>query len=456
MKTLDVLIIEDNKLEAKALKSFIEQALSKRGRVFLSFAMTEAEAEQMLALKKYDLALIDIDLDKRKSGFRLLEKFRSQIRFPVIASSHESEAYVQEAYSLNCEHYFKKPSSMDKIQTLAKEFFYYLDESKTMEDITSKFITQDAEVKSQLLKIVKSKNIVTHIQGPTGVGKQVIAELIHDLHAENKSKFYEINCATINSNLAESTLFGHKKGSYTGANFDKQGLFELANGGTIFLDEIEKTSLEIQAKLLKVIETKKFKPLGSDKVITAELQIVSASSENLEKLVRKGLFLEDLWQRLQGEVIEISPLNQRKSDIEYQLKHFIKNHPSGRLFLISDEALEILKDYDWSGNTRELIKFIDRFQRKGARIVEPKHLDFLQKKQLKSKYLLLNDEIVKMVSEKGMTETLDLLAKEIVDFSYISTGKSVRKAMRKLDVCSRKFYKYFNNNKEGEGVYASH
>ena len=201
------------------------------------------------------------------------------------------------------------------------------------------------------------------ITGESGTGKEVLARAIHAESNRSSGPFLSLNCAALPETLLESELFGHTRGSFTGAVKDKTGLFAAASDGTFFLDEISETSPAIQAKLLRVLEEKEFTPLGATKAISADVRLIAATNANLQERVDHGAFRSDLFYRLNVFSIKIPPLRDRQDDIDVLTAYFIRRH-SAKLDLpektISDEAMDMLRSYSWPGNVRQLENLLER------------------------------------------------------------------------------------------------
>jgi len=231
-----------------------------------------------------------------------------------------------------------------------------------MEDI---FVGEDPQIRNVLNTVKKVANSMASvlIRGESGVGKELIAKKIHELSDRNKRTFIKVSCAAIPETLLESELFGYEKGAFTGAYSTKRGLLELADGGTIFLDEIGDISLAIQAKLLRVLQEKEFLRVGGTRPVRVDIRIISATNKNLEEAIKERKFREDLFYRLNVITIYVPPLRERKSDIPLLVHHFIKkyNKLMNRKFEdIEEGALNMLLNYDWPGNVRELENVIER------------------------------------------------------------------------------------------------
>ncbi len=201
------------------------------------------------------------------------------------------------------------------------------------------------------------------LMGESGTGKELIARLIHGNSRRSTNPFIAVNCGAIPSELLESEMFGHERGAFTGAVGTRMGLFQLANGGTIFLDEIAEMSPALQVKLLRVIQDREIRPVGADRTIKVDVRIIAASNRDLAAEVEKGRFREDLFYRLQVIPIVIPPLRERRSDIPVLVQHFLEKHNQQRPLQpcsISDEAMVHLWEYDWPGNVRELENLVER------------------------------------------------------------------------------------------------
>jgi len=201
------------------------------------------------------------------------------------------------------------------------------------------------------------------ITGPNGAGKELVAHAIHSQSERSKGPMIEVNCAAIPSELIESELFGHVKGSFTGAIKDKSGKFEQATGGTIFLDEIGDMSLVAQAKVLRALQESKVSPVGSDKEIKVDVRVIAATNKNLHKEIENGKFREDLFHRLSVIEINVPALNDRKEDIPLLVSHFAKliaDEQGNAVKEFDDKAVKALQQYDWTGNIRELRNVVER------------------------------------------------------------------------------------------------
>ena len=218
------------------------------------------------------------------------------------------------------------------------------------------------EMRALIEKIAPTEATVL-VLGESGTGKELVARAIHTCSDRSDNAFVPVNCGAIPRDLLESELFGHKKGSFTGAISDRKGRFEIANGGTIFLDEIGDMSTDLQVKLLRVLQDRKIDPVGTVKSIPVNVRVVAATHRNLPELIQQGQFREDLYYRLNVIPIETPALRERKEDIEALISHFATIHASSLSgpIKLAPQSIEILKEYDWPGNIRELSNLVDRF-----------------------------------------------------------------------------------------------
>ena len=233
------------------------------------------------------------------------------------------------------------------------------------------------EVLSLIDRVAKTDSTVL-ITGESGTGKELVARTLHFKSPRAKGPFVAINCGAIPHELLESELFGYVKGAFTGAVRDKKGRLEVANGGTVFLDEISEMSPALQVKLLRVLQEREFEPIGSTRSIKVDIRVVAATNKNLEELVKKGRFRHDLYWRLNVVPIHLPPLRERKEDIPLLISHFLQiynDRYNGKVSGFSKSAMELLLNYDWPGNIRELENLVQRLVvLKGEGIILPEDL----------------------------------------------------------------------------------
>jgi len=278
-----------------------------------------------------------------------------------------------ESMKLGAYDYLTKPCTLDNLEAVVQKAFerkqilqknMALSQELARRERLDGFIGESREFKEviELISKVASTDSSVLIQGESGVGKELVARAIHKASPRRENPFVIIDCGSLQENLLESELFGHEKGAYTGAVGLKHGLFEVADSGTIFLDEIGEISPSLQVKLLRVLETGEFRRVGGLKVINVDVRVLAATNKNLHQLVEGGKFRDDLFYRLNIISIFIPPLRDRRGDIPLLTRHFVENHSitgKGKK-LITDEAMELLSTYRWPGNVRELQNVIER------------------------------------------------------------------------------------------------
>lgn len=322
-----------------------------------------------------DLVLLDIMLPDI-NGNEILSKIKThEPSLPVIMLSAQGSVEVAlESIRLGAFDYFPKPIDKNRLESAVRNAIKNYDLERELknlkEDIRKEFsfdniISADKKMQEafRMVSKVLHNDITVLIQGESGTGKELIARAIHYNGSRKDAPFVVVNCASIPRELLESELFGHEKGAFTGAHQRKIGKFELANGGTIFLDEIGEMDIALQAKILRVIQEKEFERVGGNEIIKTDVRIISATNRDLRECVEKKLFREDLYYRLSSFPITIPPLRERRGDIVVLIDHFIKknNEKLGKNVKgVTKKALKLLYDYDWPGNVRELENTIER------------------------------------------------------------------------------------------------
>ena len=364
-----ILIIEDEDSIRRVLIKIIKNEDA-------SFEVDDAadglEGYNKLVDSDYDLVLCDIKMPKM-DGVEVLEKVQAikpEIPFIMISGHGELETAVQ-AMRLGAFDYISKPPDLNRLLNAIRNA---LDKKKLVVENTrlKKKVDKNYEMIGEGQAITNIKNIIDKvaptearvlITGENGTGKELVAHWLHQKSDRSKSNMIEVNCAAIPSELIESELFGHIKGSFTGAHKDRAGKFEAANGGTIFLDEVGDMSLSAQAKVLRALQENKINRVGSDKDIKVDVRVLAATNKNLKREISKGKFREDLYHRLAVILINVPSLRERKEDIPILVDHFsemisTQNGTAKRVF--NKGAIQLLGSYDWTGNIRELRNVVER------------------------------------------------------------------------------------------------
>ncbi len=317
-----------------------------------------------------DLVLLDIWMPGI-DGIEVLKKIREENPYlpVIIMSGHATIETAVEATKLGAFDFIEKPLSMDqllvscekalKFKELQEENVLLREKAGHVKEITGTSMVIQ-ELKEQI-QIVAPTDAWVLIQGENGTGKELVAQTIHRLSKRASKPLIDINCAAIPDELIESELFGHEKGAFTGAAARKRGKFELANGGTLFMDEIGDMSMNTQAKILRVLQEQKFQRVGGSRTIKVDVRIIAATNKNLEEEIKKGNFREDLYFRLNVIPIIVPPLRDRKEDIPILVEQFLKEFsPGGVKIEAEDGVIQALQAYDWPGNIRELRNLIER------------------------------------------------------------------------------------------------
>ncbi len=369
--TYSILIVDDEEGIRHGLLNFFK----KEG--FRTFAEGDYKsAITVAAREKIDVAVVDIRLKGSKNGIDLIRDLKSvePDMLIVIITGYGSIDTAVKSMKEGASDYILKPIDNRKLlDTVTKniEMRSLITENLFLKDeiihryTTHRFITKNKNISAILSEANKIKNnpITVLIAGETGTGKEVLARYIHYTSSRKEKKFVTINCAALSGELLLSELFGHEKGAFTGAIERKIGKFEIAHGGTLFLDEIGDMSSEVQAKLLRVIEENSFERVGGTKRIDVDVRIIAATNRNLEKLMEKGEFREDLYYRINVVSFFLPPLRERKEDIPILARHFIQKYNLRYKKNIKDfdaAAHQMLLSRSWQGNVRELENVINQ------------------------------------------------------------------------------------------------
>jgi len=327
---------------------------------------------EMIIKEDYDLILCDIKMPKM-DGVEVLQKVKKiKPEIPIVMiSGHGDIETAVETMRLGAFDYISKPPDLNRLLNTVRNALDRKElvvENKRLKKKVSKnyeMIGESDEIAhiKQIIEKVAPTDARVLITGPNGTGKELVAHWLHEKSERAKSPMIEVNCAAIPSELIESELFGHVKGSFTGANKDRAGKFEAANNGTIFLDEIGDMSLSAQAKVLRALQESKISRVGSDRDIKVNVRIVAATNKDLKKEISEGRFREDLYHRLAVILIKVPSLNERREDIPLLINFFAEKIASEQGIIIksfSKGAIHLLQEYDWTGNIRELRNVVER------------------------------------------------------------------------------------------------
>jgi DNA-binding NtrC family response regulator len=368
-----ILLVDD---EEKILKA-LSRALRDSGHEVIE-TTNPRNAQRLLAERSFDVLIVD-NVMPQLSGLDLIREYvagtpegeRAQI---LMMTAHATVESAIEAMKLGALDYLQKPFEIDELlvvvrralehQRLRTEYRYLRSERDELFDnygiVGRSRVMQEIIARAERVADTKSTVLIT---GETGTGKELVARAIHNRSAQRDMPLIKVNCAAIPESLLESELFGHVRGAFTGAAATKKGKFALADGGTIFLDEIGTMSTALQAKLLRVLQEREFEPLGAERTEKIDVRVIAATNRDLRQMVAEGKFQEDLFYRLNVIPIELPPLRERREDIPALVEHFLRKHAQRtgrRVDRIDEGVLSALQQYDWPGNVRELENTIER------------------------------------------------------------------------------------------------
>ena len=365
-----ILVVDDERDICRAL----EFLLSREGYTVLT-ANNGQDALKKIETDDFDLVMTDLKMEGI-DGMQVLERARAANPnlIVIIMTAFASVESAVEAMKKGASDYLVKPFINEDVRMTVRRLL----EHKTvlMENLAlrqqlsqqlgfKEFIgasPQILQVFEVLEKVIPTRSNIL-VTGESGTGKGLVAEIVHSNSQRKDKPFISINCSAIPENLLESELFGYRKGAFTGAVADKKGLIPMADEGTLFLDEIGDMPLGLQSKILKVLETGEVMPLGETKSRYADVRLIAATNKDLEEQIRKGLFREDLYYRLNVIEVRIPPLRERREDIEVLSRHFLQKYSrenNKKVLAINDEAMEVFASYSWPGNIRELRNVIER------------------------------------------------------------------------------------------------
>ncbi len=384
-----ILLIEDEAAIRRVLSKIITE---ENENYEVEEAADGLEGIDMISKSDFDLILCDIKMPKM-DGVEVLEKVKKlKPEIPIVMlSGHGDLDTAVNTMRLGAFDYISKPPDLNRLLNTVRNA---LDRKELVVEnkILKKKVSKKYEMIGESNPILHIKEIIDKVAptdarvliiGKNGTGKELVAHWLHEKSERVKAPLIEVNCAAIPSELIESELFGHVKGSFTGANKDRAGKFEAANGGTIFLDEIGDMSLSAQAKVLRVLQENKISRVGSDKDIKVNVRVIAATNKNLKDEIEKGKFREDLYHRLAVILIKVPSLNDRREDIPLLINFFanqIAKEQGTAVKSFSEKAITLLQNYDWTGNIRELRNIVERLIILGEKEVTEKDVELFASK----------------------------------------------------------------------------
>ena len=385
-----ILIIDDDKAYAETLKIVLSESFNN-----VDFVTVAKEGLKYVLSESPDVVITDLKMPEI-DGIEVLRKIKEidNSIAVLIITAFENTNTIVEAMQLGAYDYIDKTFDLKRIQYVVKKA---IESKKNIDQLVVKFTEDEEESKlkhymigdsPQMREIFKkigkvsASRVNVLVQGESGTGKELVTRLIHSGGVTRNYPFIAVNCSALSESLLESELFGHVQGAFTGAIKNKKGKFELAGKGTIFLDEISEISPNLQAKLLRVIQEREFERVGGEAIIKMEARIVAATNKDLLDLVKKGLFREDLYYRLNIFAINIPPLRERKEEIPKFIVHFLKKinlELHKNVDTIPYDVVEMLKNHDWIGNVRELENtLMNAVLLAKSNVLEKEYFNFLQ------------------------------------------------------------------------------
>jgi DNA-binding NtrC family response regulator len=365
-----ILIVDDERIVRESLQHWFEE----EGYI-IETAENGMSALEKFSIGTFDLALIDMKMPGM-TGLELLKKIKQIDNgcIAILITAFASVPTAIQALKDGAYDYVTKPVDPDELNNIVRnalESVKLKKENKVLKvhleslTIPENLVGESPQMRKiiELIKTVSDADSTVLIRGESGTGKEIVAKAIHQ---NSKRKYFPIitvNCGALSESLLESELFGHEKGAFTGAHFKRKGKFEIANGGTIFLDEIGSISQKTQVDLLRIIETRKFNRVGGNEMVESDFRLITATNEPLEKLIEENKFRKDLYYRLNVITITLPPLRERKQDIPILANFFLKKYSelmNKDLVGISSSAMDFLLGYDFPGNVRELENTIER------------------------------------------------------------------------------------------------
>jgi two-component system, NtrC family, response regulator AtoC len=433
-----VFIVDDD----RAIRDSLQDILAEEHEV--DTAATAAEALRKLKGEQFDLIMLDLRLPDRDGLEVLQELFGMGVDTPVIViTAHGTSNTAIQAMQSGAFDYLIKPLDLDEVSITVERLFAHrqlasqvqeLQEALDSRNVHERVVGQSAPMQDVFKTIgrVANSDSTVLIIGETGTGKELIADTIQGNSRRRRGPFIKVNCAALPETLLESELFGHEKGAFTGAIERRKGHFEMADKGTIFLDEIGEMSLNTQKKLLRILQQGEFQRVGGSATISVDVRVITATNKDLEQEVAAGNFREDLYYRLNVIVIESPPLRDRMDDLPILVAHFLEKYrynnnraPSK----ISEEALQQLMKYDFPGNVRELENIIERaVVLSQGRMLGPEHL-ILNEHMARDRIINISDRVREATS---LTDILLEAERIALEDSLRITGNKLRDSAKRL------------------------
>jgi len=446
MNNIAILLVEDDEILRKSLA----RALAKYARVYT--CADEVQALTALGNCHIDLALIDLNLGKNDlDGISVIRQCHEQKIETIVLTNQDKKEVIAQAFAAGCSHYFSKYDFEENIEQRIGGILKNLRGNNDSDFFSRQFVTKNQNLINKILMLKngllgqEQKVIFT---GPTGVGKSLVAKLLHQSISPD-APFVHVNLSELPENLIESELFGHSKGAFTGALNEKEGLLAKANGGTLFLDEIGTIPLNIQTKLLRVLEDRTFCKVGDTQLISANFRLMCATCDDLSQLILENKFRVDFYFRIKGIEIDIPGLKFRTGDIIPLIDHFIKLAP--KKVALTKEAEEVLVNYDWFGNIREMKDLINQFLLMPKGIIDASDLPhyirqnvnpFNIKATKNQESGLVTQEMIDFVNVHGLNALTHEIQKRFIQRTIEESHGKINEVSRRLGISKTLLYKH--------------
>jgi len=434
MKTPNLLIVDDDAVTAEMTL----EALRKEDYV-ITVVHSGSAAKEEARHRNFDLVLTDLRMPDT-DGISVLEWFRKEQpdAIVVLMTAFGSSNSAIEAMRQGAFDYISKPFKIEELRKIVrKALSVRAVKTASLEEFEGEEFEMIIGRSNGMIEIYKvigrvaDSDAVVLIAGETGSGKELVARALHEKSVRRPHPFLAVNCSAFTETLLEAELFGHEKGAFTGAITARPGIFEAAGNGTVYLDEVSETSTAMQSKLLRVLQNREIKRIGSNQIIKIKSRIVASSNKDLKTMVVNGEFREDLYYRLNGITIHVPPLRDRREDLPELIHYFLKKYAAaGRKIQISEEAYKELLEYDWPGNIRQLEHVLQRaLAIATVDTILPEHL---------------NMEVVPTSAPSAFDFqeqiTLDELEKRYIRYVYLKTGKNKVRASEILGIDRKTLY----------------
>lgn len=433
-KSFNICVVDDEDI----IRISLTDDLKDIGHQVNEFA-DPAEALQFIKENYVDIVITDIRMPKM-DGIKLLseiKKINTEI-YVIIMTAYGSVKSAVEAMKIGAYDYLLKPFEIDELSLLLDKITYLKDIRKTNHEFSTQFqskfdlntyigISEAVKEIRNSIQIYAETDSTVLITGETGTGKELVANLIHYNSLRKDKPLVKVSCGILAKEVIESELFGHEKGAFTGADKRRIGRFEKADGGTIYLDDIDDIPLNIQIKLLRVLQESEIERVGSSEPITIDLRVIASTKAELTKLIQEGKFREDLYYRLNILPLNLKPLRERKDDIIPLFDYFLESFTNGNEFIIENEVKNILTHYNWLGNTRELKNIAERLSIlcKDSKISTSNIPEELRQANISV------DNIISTGNE-SYTEIVELLEKRLIKNALQKSGNNKAKAAENL------------------------